>query len=83
MGRIYKLDETDLYNDPRESPFLDKVGPHARIEKIYGLWEWLVTAKDKGMDSRHLENFQQFIKKLYRKDSVPLSYSILDTMATL
>lgn len=37
MGRIYKLDETDIMNDPRETPYLDKVGVHARVEKIYGL----------------------------------------------
>ena len=37
MGRIYKLDETDIYNDPRESPFLEKEGVHARVEKVYGL----------------------------------------------
>ena len=37
MGRIYSLDETDIYNDPRESPFLDKEGLHARVEKVYGL----------------------------------------------
>ena len=37
MGRIYTLDETDIYNDPRESPFLDKEGLHARVEKVYGL----------------------------------------------
>ena len=38
MDRIYNLDETDIYNDPRESPYLEKEGIHARIEKIYGLW---------------------------------------------
>ena len=37
MGKIYTLDETDILNDPRESPYLDKVGVHARIEKVYGL----------------------------------------------
>ena len=37
MGKIYTLDETDIYNDPRESPFMDKVGVHSRVEKIYGL----------------------------------------------
>lgn len=37
MGRLYTLDETDIYNDPRESPFLDKAGVHARVEKVYGL----------------------------------------------
>ena len=37
MGRIYNLDETDILNDPRESPYLEKEGIHARIEKIYGL----------------------------------------------
>ena len=37
MGRIYKLDETDIYNDPRESPNLDKEGVHARVMKVYGL----------------------------------------------
>ena len=37
MGKIYTLDETDILNDPRESPYLDKVGVHARVEKIYGL----------------------------------------------
>ena len=37
MDRIYNLDETDIYNDPRESPYLEKEGIHARIEKIYGL----------------------------------------------
>lgn len=37
MGRMYTLDETDIYNDPRESPFLDKLGVHARAEKVYGL----------------------------------------------
>ena len=38
MGKIYTLDETDIYNDPRDSPFTDKVGVHARVERIYGLW---------------------------------------------
>ena len=37
MGRMYTLDETDIYNDPRESPFLDKAGIHTRVEKVYGL----------------------------------------------
>lgn len=37
MGRMYTLDETDIYNDPRESPFLDKVGVHARAEKVFAL----------------------------------------------
>ena len=37
MGKIYTLDETDIYNDPRETPYLDKVGVHARVEKVYGL----------------------------------------------
>ena len=37
MGRIYKLDETDIYNDPRESPFLEKETVHARVQKVYGL----------------------------------------------
>ena len=37
MGKMYTLDETDIYNDPRESPYLDKVGVHARVEKVYGL----------------------------------------------
>ena len=38
MGRMYTLDETDILNDPRESPFLDKQSVHARVEKVYGLW---------------------------------------------
>ena len=38
MGRLYTLDETDILNDPRESPYLDKQGVHARVEKVYGLW---------------------------------------------
>lgn len=38
MGRIYKLDETDIYNDPRESPHLDKVSAHSRVEKVFALW---------------------------------------------
>ena len=37
MGRIYKLDELDIYNDPRESPYLEKESIHAKIEKVYGL----------------------------------------------
>ena len=37
MGRMYTLDETDIYNDPRESPFTDKLGVHERAEKVYGL----------------------------------------------
>jgi len=37
MGRIYKLDETDIYNDPRETCHLDKVSIHSRVEKVYGL----------------------------------------------
>lgn len=37
MGRMYTLDETDIYNDPRESPFMDKLGVHQRAEKVYGL----------------------------------------------
>ena len=37
MGKIYTLDETDIYNDPRETPYVDKVGVHARVEKVYGL----------------------------------------------
>ena len=37
MGRIYKLDEMDIYSDPRESPYMDKEGIHARVEKVYGL----------------------------------------------
>ena len=37
MGKIYTLDETDILNDPRESPYLDKLGVHSRVEKVYGL----------------------------------------------
>ena len=45
MGRIYNLDETDILNDPRESPYLEKEGIHARIEKIYGLWKLNICCK--------------------------------------
>ena len=37
MGRLYTVDESDILNDPRETPFLDKLGVHARVEKVYGL----------------------------------------------
>ena len=37
MGRMYTLDETDIYNRPEETPFVDKLGVHARAEKVYGL----------------------------------------------
>ena len=37
MGRMYTLDESDIYNRPEDSPFLDKVGVHVRAEKVYAL----------------------------------------------
>ena len=37
MGRMYTLDETDIYNDPRQSPHMDKAGIYSRVEKVYGL----------------------------------------------
>ena len=37
MGRLRYLNETDIYNDPRESPYTDKEGIHSRVERVYGL----------------------------------------------
>lgn len=39
MGRTYKLDEMDIYNDPSQNPNMDKAGVYAPIEKVYGLWK--------------------------------------------
>ncbi len=37
MGKDDRVDFEDYMNLPDESPYLDKEGPHARLEKVYGL----------------------------------------------
>ena len=37
MGRYDELDFFDILNDPYQSPEMDKEGPHARMERLYGL----------------------------------------------
>ena len=37
MNRYYELDASDIYNDPRENPNLDKENIGSKILKVYGL----------------------------------------------
>ena len=37
MGRYDELTVGDIYNDPEMNPMPDKLGIHAKLEKVYGL----------------------------------------------
>ena len=37
MNRYYEIDPADIYNDPRETPELEKENFASRALKVYGL----------------------------------------------
>ena len=37
LDRYDELDFTDILNDPNESPYMDKVGVHGRLEQEFGI----------------------------------------------
>lgn len=40
LGRYDELDFLDVLGDPYNKPDVDKEGPHARMEKHYGINAW-------------------------------------------